>query len=83
LIAEGDYPAFQRMIPELLHTAYDEWVDDHQKALAYRRQRNGFVEISFSPEEFDGWLKVNGEAAHMELLWVYAEEKAAGRLRMS
>ena len=77
LISERDYPTFQRMIPELLHTVYEEWIEDHQKAIAYRRSRNGFVEVPFSPEEFEFWLKSKGEAAHLELLWAFAEAKAA------
>jgi hypothetical protein len=81
LISERDYPAFQRMIPELRHTDYEEWADDHRKAIAYRQSRNGFVEIPFSPAEFDGWLHVKKEAAHMELLWAFAEHKGAGLLR--
>jgi UDP-N-acetylglucosamine transferase subunit ALG13 len=81
LISERDFPAFQRMIPELRHTDYAEWLDDHKKAIAYRQPRNGYVEISFSPEEFDGWLKAKKEEAHMELLWAFAEDKAAGLSR--
>jgi hypothetical protein len=83
LISERDYPAFQRMIPELLNTAYAEWLEEHKKAVAYRQSRNGFVEIPFSPWEFAAWLEVNGEAAHMELLWVFAEDKATAGSRPS
>jgi hypothetical protein len=78
LISERDYPAFQRMIPELMHTDYGEWLDDHKKAIAYRQSRNGSVEIPLSPQAFEGWLKAHGHAAHMELLWAFAEDKAAG-----
>ena len=75
-IPEADYPRFQRIIPELQQTTYQEWADEHRKAVAYRRSRNGTSEITFSPEEFEAWLKRNGTPAHLELLWVYAEEKA-------
>jgi hypothetical protein len=78
LISERDYPAFQRMVPELRHTDYAEWSDDHGKAIAYRQSRNGSVEIPLSPEAFEGWLKEKRQVAHMELLWVFAEDKAAG-----
>ena len=77
LISERDYPAFQRMIQELIHTSYEEWLVDHQKAIAYRRPRNGFTEIPVSPEEFDSWLKANKEMVHLEMLWAFAEDKAA------
>ena len=79
LIVEADYPMFQRMIRDLLHMSYDEWVDDHKKAVAYRKSRNGSEEIRVSPAEFDWWLKENKKAAHMELLWACAEDKAARR----
>jgi hypothetical protein len=78
LIAERDYPAFQRIIPELLHTSYGEWIDDHEKSVAYRRSRNGFSEIPVSASDFEGWLKANAKPAHLELLWVFAEETATG-----
>lgn len=65
------------MIPELQNDSYEEWIDEHRKAVAYRRQRNGSTDIPVSPEEFDGWLKETNQAAHLELLWVYAEDKAA------
>jgi hypothetical protein len=28
------------------------------------------------PDEFEGWLKQNRLAAHLELLWAFAEEMA-------
>ena len=76
LITATDYPAFQRMIPKLGLTSYDEWLDDHEKAIAYRRTRNGFLEIPVSPEAFDQWLKQNKQDPHMELLWTFAEDQA-------
>ncbi len=77
LISERDYPMFQRMIRELIHTSYEEWLDDHEKSIAYRRPRNGFVEIPVSPEEFERWVKAKQDAAHLEMLWAFAEDKAA------
>jgi hypothetical protein len=74
---EADYPRFQRMIPELQNDSYSEWIDEHTRAVAYRRTRNGSRDISISPDEFDEWLKTTKQAAHLELLWVYAEYKAA------
>ena len=65
------------MVPELLNLSYDELRDDHAKAVAYRRSRNGSVEIPITAGEFEGWLKEHRTAAHMELLWVFAEDKAA------
>jgi hypothetical protein len=68
---------FQRLIPELKNDTYSEWIDEHRKAVAYRRPRNGSIDVPVSPDEFDGWLKETKQAAHLELLWVYAEDKAA------
>lgn len=79
LISEADYPIFQRLIAELRHTSYEEWLGDHQKAIAYRQGRNGSTEIPVSPEAFVAWLKEHQEAAHLELLWAFAEYKAAGQ----
>ncbi len=76
-IAAADYPAFQRMIHDLRSVSYEEWADDHTKAVAYRKTRNGSQEVRVSPAEFDWWLKENKQTAHMELLWVCAENKAA------
>jgi hypothetical protein len=76
-IEETDYPRFQRVIAELQHTSYEEWAEDHRKAVAYRTPRNGSTDIPVSPDQFDLWLKQTQQAPHMELLWVYAEEKAA------
>ena len=76
LISEQDYPRFQQMIRELLDTPYEEWRDDHAKSIAYRRSRNGSREISILPDEFAAWLKENQIAAHLELLWTFAEAKA-------
>ena len=76
-IKEADYPQFQRMIAELQKTTYEEWADDHKRAVAYRQPRNGSTDILISPDEFDAWLKANNNAAHMELLWVFAEDRAA------
>jgi hypothetical protein len=80
LISERDYPAFQQMIAELRQTEYDEWTEDHAKSIAYRRLRNGSVEIPVSPDAFDGWLKATGQSCHLELLWAFAE---AGAERLS
>jgi hypothetical protein len=77
LIAKGDYPAFQRIIPELRQQSYEEWLDDHRKAIAYRRSRNGSVEIPVLPTEFVEWLKEIGKPAGLELLWVFAEKNGA------
>lgn len=74
LITESDYPAFQRMIRELMHVSYQEWRDDHLKAVAYRRSRNGSREIALSPEAFDSWLRENRQEAHLELLWSCVED---------
>ncbi len=76
LISEQDYPIFQRMIGELRQTSYEEWHEDHTKAIAYRRSRNGFVEIGLSPDEFGKWLTDNNKTGHLELLWEFAEDKA-------
>jgi hypothetical protein len=77
LIMASDYLAFQRMIHDLHHKSYEEWADDHKKAVAYRKPRNGSQEIRISPAEFEWWLQENKQSAHMELLWVCAEDKAA------
>ncbi len=76
LIAEVDYAAFQRMIAELIAVSYQEWQDDHLKAIAYRRSRNGSREVAISPQEFEWWLRENRMAAHLELLWACVEDKA-------
>jgi hypothetical protein len=76
LISKHDYLRFQQMITELLATPYEEWRDDHAKSIAYRRSRNGSREISISPDEFAAWLKDNQTAAHLKLLWTFAEAKA-------
>jgi hypothetical protein len=77
LISETDYPAFQRRIADLANITYEEWTDGHAKAIAYRRTRNGSIEIAVNPVEFDLWLVNQGKTPQMELLWVFAEEKAA------
>ena len=71
-----DYPAFQRMIRELAQVDYQEWCDDHRKAITYRRTRNGSVEIPVSPQAFAEWLADKQAEAHLELLWAYVEDKA-------
>jgi hypothetical protein len=76
LIIESHYPGFQRMIKELMHVSYQEWREDHVKAVAYRRSRNGSREVPIAPEEFDSWLKKNGLEAHLELLWSCIEDMA-------
>jgi hypothetical protein len=76
LISEPDFPTFQQMIAELRQTEYKEWLEDHANAIAYRRSRNGSVEIPVSPDEFDGWLRETGQSCHLELLWAFAEAKA-------
>lgn len=78
LISEADFPGFQRIIRELDQVSYHEWVDDHVKAVAYRRSRNGSLEIPIAPAEFDLWLKERGMSPHLELLWICAEDKAKG-----
>ena len=82
-IEEADYPRFQRMIAELQKTTYEEWTDDHKRAVAYRHPRNGSTNVPMSPDEFSAWLKENNKAAHMELLWVFAEDKAAGLVQVA
>jgi hypothetical protein len=76
LISQTDYAVFQRMIPELDQIPYDEWSDDHVKAVAYRKSRNGSQEIAISPQEFEMWLKHHQVEAHLELLWACVEDKA-------
>jgi hypothetical protein len=76
LLTESDYPGFQRLIPELRDISYQEWSEEHQKAVAYRRSRNGSREIAVSPEEFSRWLQDNAMTAHLELLWACIEDKA-------
>lgn len=76
LISETDYPGFQRLIGELVHTSYQEWREDHLKAVAYRTTRNGSQEVPISPREFDQWLQQNEMTPHLELLWTCTEEKA-------
>jgi hypothetical protein len=76
LISREDFPKFQQIIRELLATTYEEWCDDHDKSVAYRRTRNGSREIRISPDEFAPWLKETQTAAHLELLWTFAEAKA-------
>ena len=75
LISERDYPTFQQIIAELRQTEYEEWREDHAKSMAYRRSRNGSVEVPVSPDEFDGWLKETGQRSHLELLWAFAEAR--------
>ena len=75
-ISQRDYPRFQRIIGELVQTTYEEWAEDHAKSTAYRRSRNGYTEVPVLPDEFEGWLKQNRLAAHLELLWAFAEEMA-------
>ena len=77
LIAEDAYPSFQRLIPELLHTTYEEWLSDHRTSIAYRQSRNGSTEIPVHLDEFDRWLKEHREAPHLELLWAFAEDRTA------
>jgi hypothetical protein len=79
LIAESEYPAFQRLVPELMQTSFEDWLDDHKKAIAYRKARNGFVEVPLSAEGFSTWLPAQETSPHLELLWVYAEEIASDR----
>ena len=76
-LTEGDYPRLQSLIPELQKVTYAEWADDHRRAMLYRQSRNGSVDIPVSPEAFDAWAREAGQAIHLELLWIYAEAKAA------
>jgi hypothetical protein len=76
LIRETDYPGFQRMINELMQVTYEEWQQDHAKAVSYRNSRNGSREIPITPSEFDAWLKKHRLDAHLELLWSCVEEMA-------
>jgi len=81
LISASDYPAFQLMIQELKHTSFEEWQEDHQRAVAYRKGRNGSQDIAVSPAEFGRWLELNQTAAHLELLWACAEDLAKQPIR--
>ncbi len=76
LISETDYPGFQRRIKELIHVSYQEWRQDHHKAVSYRQSRNGSREVAITPVEFDSWLKKNRLDAHLELLWSCVEDMA-------
>jgi hypothetical protein len=76
-ISKADYPAFQRLIRELLNTSYEEWRSEHQKAVAYRQSRNGSTDIPVSPGELVDWLLQRRMAPHLEMLWEFAEAKAA------
>ena len=76
LISETDYTGFQRMIKELMHVSYQEWQQDHAKAVSYRKSRNGSREISVTPAEFDAWLKRHRLDPHLELLWSCVEDMA-------
>jgi hypothetical protein len=76
LISETDYPGFQRMIKELMHVSYQEWRQDHLKAVSYRQSRNGSREVPITPAEFDSWLNKNRLDAHLELLWSCVEDMA-------
>jgi hypothetical protein len=81
VITEADYAVIQRIIPELLNVSYGEWCEDQEKAIAYRRPRNGSVLVAISADEFAQWLVDNKTAAHLELLWVCVEEKMAGQAK--
>jgi hypothetical protein len=76
LISASDYPAFQLIIPELKQTTFEEWQEDHVRAVAYRKGRNGSQDIPVSPAEFRRWLELNRTAPHLELLWACAEDIA-------
>ena len=80
LISETDYSGFQRMIKELMHVSYQEWQQDHRKAVSYRKSRNGSREVAITPAEFASWLKKNGLDAHLELLWSCVEDMAVSQL---
>ena len=64
------------MITELMHTTYEEWQEDHTKAVSYRKSRNGSREIAITPADFDAWLKRNRQKPHLELLWSCVEDMA-------
>jgi hypothetical protein len=72
-IRADDFPRLQQIIPELQNTTFAEWQEDHEKAVAYRRPRNGSAMIPVVPSGFAEWLGKTGQTAHLELLWVYAE----------
>lgn len=76
-ITEADFALFQRIIPELQNTSYDEWADEHRRAVAYRTPRNGSTDVPVSPHAFEEWLRSTQQPAHLELLWVYAEDIVA------
>ncbi|WP_428487770.1 hypothetical protein [Rhodopila sp.] len=82
LISEHDYPGFQKIVVELRHTSYEEWLRDHEASKTYRKSRNGSQEIPISPQAFQEWLKARNEPAHLELLWVFAEDEAARNTRV-
>jgi hypothetical protein len=81
LISEADYSGFQLMIKELMPVSYQEWRQDHHKAVSYRQSRNGSREVAITPAEFDSWLKQNRlDDAHLELLWSCVEDMAESSL---
>jgi hypothetical protein len=65
------------MIRELAQVDYQEWCDDHRKAVTYRSSRNGSVEVPVSPQAFAQWLAEKQAEAHLELLWAYVEDQSA------
>jgi hypothetical protein len=79
LITEPEYPMFQRIIPELRNVSYEEWREDLEKAITYRRTRNGSLLVAASAEEFAQWLADNKTAAHLELLWACVDERVVQR----
>jgi hypothetical protein len=75
-IREDDFSRLQQIIPELQNTTFEEWQEDHKKAVTFRQSRNGSVLIPVVPDAFAEWLTTTGQSPHLELLWVYAEAVA-------
>ncbi len=77
LIEENDYPAFQMMLYELRTISYRELLVGHQREIAYRRSRNGYIELRVSAEEFSAWLKEDERPANLIALRLFIDNKGA------
>ena len=88
LISETDYPGFQRRIKELIDVSYQEWRQDHHKAVSYRRSRNGSREVAITPVEFElcglkriGWTHTWSSFGPAWRTWRIAHRTARRRSR--